>query len=58
MYNHFAALLPLPSVDAGGLSCLNKLVNQVGIPGWKKTDEVNGYDCSKQQLKPTAQKKT
>jgi hypothetical protein len=57
MYNHFAALLPLPSVDAGGLPCLNELVNQVGIPWWKKTDEMNGYDCSKKQPKPSVQKK-
>lgn len=57
MYNHFAALLPLTSVDAGGLPCLNELVNQVGIPWWKKTDEMNGYDCSKKQPKPSVQKK-
>jgi hypothetical protein len=57
MYNHFAALLPLPSVNAGGLPCLNELVNQVGIPWWKKTDEMNGYDCSKKQPKPSVQKK-
>jgi hypothetical protein len=57
MYNHFAALLPLPSVNAGGLPCLNELVNQVGIPWWIKTNEMNGYDCSKKQPKPSAQKK-
>jgi hypothetical protein len=45
MYNHFAALLPATPTPTGELPCLNEVVNQVGLPWWTKTDQVNGYDC-------------
>jgi hypothetical protein len=51
MYNHYASLLPVPSID-GSLSILSDLVNSVGTPWWKKMEEVNGYDCTLQQPKP------
>jgi hypothetical protein len=35
MYSHFAALIPLMSVD-GELSILNKMLNQEAMPWWKK----------------------
>jgi hypothetical protein len=56
MYNHYASLLPVPSID-GSLSILSDLVNSVGTPWWKKMEEVNGYDCTLQQPKPWVPKK-
>ena len=56
MYNHYAGLIPVES-NGGGLLILNELVNQQGIPWWKKTDEMHGYDCSAKQPKPYKQKK-
>jgi hypothetical protein len=44
MYNHFTALIPIGNL-IGDDPVLNVLMNQVGIPWWKKTDEINGYDC-------------
>jgi hypothetical protein len=45
MYNHYATLIPVES-NGGELSILTELVNQQGIPWWKKTEEMHGYDCS------------
>ena len=56
MYNHFAALIPIDNLT-GDESILNVLVNQVGLPWWKKTEEINGYDCSGRQPKPSKAKK-
>jgi len=56
MYNHYAALIPV-ECHGGGLSIFNELVSQQGTPWWRKTEEVNGYDCSDKQPKPTKQKK-
>jgi hypothetical protein len=56
MYNHYAVLIPVES-NGGGLLILNELVNQQGIPWWKKTEEMHGYDCSAKQPKPYKQKK-
>jgi uncharacterized protein YuzB (UPF0349 family) len=44
MYNRFTALIPIGNL-IGDDPVLNVLMNQVGIPWWKKTDEINGYDC-------------
>jgi hypothetical protein len=56
MYNHHAVLIPVECYG-GGLSILNELVSQQGTPWWRKTEEVNGYDCSDKQPKSTKQKK-
>jgi hypothetical protein len=56
MYNHFEALIPIDNLK-GGKSVLNVLMNQVGIPWWKKTDEINGYNCSGSQPKSSKPKK-
>ncbi len=56
MYNHFAALIPIDNLT-GNKSVLNVIMNQVGLPWGKKTEEINGYDCSGHQPKPSKTKK-
>jgi hypothetical protein len=49
-------LIPIDNLT-GDESILNILVNQVGLPWWKKTEEINVYDCSGRQPKPSKAKK-
>jgi hypothetical protein len=56
MYNHYAELIPV-ECNGGEFSILNELVSKQGIPWWKKTEKMHGYDCSVKQPKPFKQKK-
>jgi len=58
MYNHFASMIVISPEGTAGFASLNEVVNETGLPWWRKTEEVNGYDCSKKQLKPRLQKKS
>jgi hypothetical protein len=55
MNNHYAALIPGQSPS--GQLVLNDLVNQQGMPWWKKAEEMNGYGCAAKQPKPQKQEK-
>jgi len=57
MYNHFASLIRIPSNVDVSCAKVNEMVNAVGTPWWKKTEEVHGYDCSEKQPKPSIAKK-
>jgi len=50
-------LIPIDNLT-GDESILNVLVNQVGLPWWKKTEEINAYDCSGPQPSPVRPRKT
>lgn len=56
MYNHFAALIPIPASASHKKNSLNHEIDVQDKPWWLKVESVNGYDTLSNKMKAKVDK--